>query len=236
MRWRDYQENVAEFFRHLGCEAKVDARVQGARARHNIDVWVTFSSLGFEHKWVIECKLYNRSIPKEKVLALKGVVDDVGADRGILIAESGCQPGAHAAAQSTNIDLLTLDELRERAKTDMLSHVCSKLEEKILLLQESIHKLFWPEPEPWFSTPRPGVDEYGVWTQTGKLAMLKLTMEQVKLGRFPVVVGATYTPQEKLIVARDLGEFVEKAGQIIEEVEKWANVQEAAIRKLEGNI
>lgn len=63
MRWRDYQEDVAKFFRQLDCDAKVDARVQGARARHNIDVWVTFSRFGLEHKWVIECKLYNKPAP-----------------------------------------------------------------------------------------------------------------------------------------------------------------------------
>lgn len=232
MRWRDYQEDVAKFFRQLDCDAKVDARVQGARARHNIDVWVTFSRFGLEHKWAIECKLYNKPVPKEKVLALKGVVDDVGADRGILIAESGYQPGGHAAAQSTNIELLTFAELRERAKTDLLASVFKKLEERIVLLSESIHELFWPEPEPWYSTPRPGVDEERYWAQSGKLAMLKFKMEQVKLGRFPVVLGATYTPEEKLIVARNLEEVVEKAGQIVEGVEKWYKVQEAAVRKL----
>lgn len=234
MRWRDYQEDVAEFFRKLGCDAEVDARVQGARANHKIDVWVTFHRFGLEHKWAIECKLYNRPIPKEKVLTLKGVVDDVGADRGILIAESGCQPGAHAVAQSSNIELLTFNELREGAKTDLLFSIFNKLEEKVILLFKSIYKLFWSEPEPWYSTPRPGVNEDGVWVQTGKLSLLKLKMEEVKLGRFPVVVGATYEPQEKLIVAHDLEEFVEKAGHIIEEVEKWFKVQEAAIRKLEG--
>lgn len=48
-------------------------------------------------------------------------------------------------------------------------------------------------------------------------------MEHVRLGRFPIVLGATYTPREKLIVACNLEEFVEKAGQIIEEVEKWVS-------------
>lgn len=234
MRWHDYQENVADFFRELGCEAEVDAQVQGARARHKIDVWVTFSRFGFEHKWVIECKLYSKPVPKEKILALKGVVDDVGADRGILIAEAGCQPGAHAAAQSTNIELLTFTELCGRAKADLLFIVFKKLAERTILLYESIHELFWPEPEPWYSTPRPGVDEEGYRTQSGKLAMLKFKMEQAKLGQFPVVLGATYTPKEKLIVARDLEEVVEKAGKIIEEVENWYKVQEAAVRKLEG--
>jgi len=233
MTWREYQEEAAKLFRQLNCNAKVDARVQGARARHKIDVWVTFSRFGLEHKWVIECKLYNRPIPKEKVLALKGVVDDVGADRGILIAESGCQPGAHAAAQSTNIELLTLAELHERAKMDLLTNVLNKLEEKTILLFELIYELFWPKPKPWYSTPRLGVDENGVWDQGGKISLIKSQIERVKLGRFPVLVGMTRTPREKWIVAHSLEEFVEKAGQIIEEVEKWVKVQEAAIRKLE---
>lgn len=50
MRWRDYQEDVAEFFRELGCDAEVDAQVQGTRASHKVDVWVTFHRFGLEHK------------------------------------------------------------------------------------------------------------------------------------------------------------------------------------------
>ena len=88
----------------------MEASVKGARADHKIDVWVVFKRFGLETKWVVECKFWNTSaVPIEKVLILKSIVEDVGADRGILISKSGFQSGAIRAAQSTNITLTSLD-------------------------------------------------------------------------------------------------------------------------------
>ena len=94
MDWKQYQEETAKFFRSLGCEAEVEAKVAGARAEHSIDVWVRFKRFGLESRWAIECKHWNSSVPKEKVLVLKSLVEDVGADRGILISAAGFQSGA----------------------------------------------------------------------------------------------------------------------------------------------
>ena len=118
MNWRRYQEETAEFFRSLGCEADVEAKVLGARAEHRIDVWVRFNKFGIETKWVIECKYWNSSVTKEKVLALQRVVEDVGADRGILVSTAKYQRGAVRVAEKTNITLTNLDELKESAHED----------------------------------------------------------------------------------------------------------------------
>ena len=109
MTWRQFQEETAEFFRSLGCDAQVEAKIIGARAEHKIDVWVCFTKFGLETKWVIECKDWNSAIPKEKVLALKSVVEDVGADRGFLISTTGFQSGAVRACEKTNITLTDPD-------------------------------------------------------------------------------------------------------------------------------
>ncbi len=104
--WRDFQRRVANYFRGRGCEATVDATVQGVRAAHKVDVLVTFYRAGMKCKWIIECKLWNRRVPKEKVQALRSIVDDVGADRGILISENGFQSGAYDASRGTNVTLI----------------------------------------------------------------------------------------------------------------------------------
>jgi restriction system protein len=88
--WRDYQDQVAQFFRSSG----MDAKVEGARARHDVDVLVEFEKLGIRHRWVVECKPWKRRIPKERVLTLQGVVSDIGGDRGFLLCEVGFQSGA----------------------------------------------------------------------------------------------------------------------------------------------
>lgn len=114
--WRVYQEATADVFRRLGCNALVNYRAKGVRAAHDIDVCATFLRSGILCTWVIECKLWKTRVPKEKVLALKSLIDDLGADRGIIVSEAGFQPGAQDAARGANITLLTsLDDFARTA-------------------------------------------------------------------------------------------------------------------------
>ena len=83
MNWREYQNEAAAYFRRQGCSAEVDASVKGLRAQHKVDVVVNFLRAG------IDCKLWNTRVPKEKVEALRSIVEDVGADREIIISEKG---------------------------------------------------------------------------------------------------------------------------------------------------
>ena len=76
MKWQQFQDHTAEFFRSLGCHAQVEAKVTGARVEHKIDVWVRFNKFGLETKWVIECKDWNSTVPKEKVLYSSRMIRD----------------------------------------------------------------------------------------------------------------------------------------------------------------
>ncbi|MDQ3009779.1 MAG: hypothetical protein M3X11_03615 [Acidobacteriota bacterium] len=40
--WRDYQEKAAAFFKKKGCSAEVEVVVPGVRAKHKVDVLVSF--------------------------------------------------------------------------------------------------------------------------------------------------------------------------------------------------
>ncbi len=106
--WREYQVETSKVFQALGYSTEIEARVKGARAIHDIDVFVTFLQHGIDCSWVVECKFWNtQKVPKEKIAALKYIVDDVGADRGIIISEKGFQPCAYDAARFSNITLVT---------------------------------------------------------------------------------------------------------------------------------
>lgn len=105
--WREYQEATAAVFRRLGCNAQVNYRAKGVRASHDVDVYASFMRSGILCTWVIECKFWKTPITKEKVLALKSIIDDLGADRGIIVSEKRFQPGAQDAARGTNITLVT---------------------------------------------------------------------------------------------------------------------------------
>lgn len=110
-QWHDYEERVAAYFRSLGHSATVHQTVRGARAAHQVDVWVTFLQDGVEQRWAVECKRTKERVKKHHVLTLRGVVEDVGASRGFLLSESGFQAGAYAAADSTSLTLTSLVDL-----------------------------------------------------------------------------------------------------------------------------
>ncbi len=113
--WDEYQEETAEFFRSIGLEASTNVRLQGVRTSHDIDVVVRSNLFGFDLLWVIECKHWKEAVSKLHVLALREIVTDLGADRGILVSESGFQSGAIEAANLTNVQLTTLADLKSSA-------------------------------------------------------------------------------------------------------------------------
>ena len=114
--WHDYQERAAEFFRTLGMDTNVDERLEGVRDHHDVDVVVRATRAGIEQLWVVECKLWRRSVSKLHVNALANIVQDVGADHGIMLSETGFQAGAIRQALSSNITLTSLADLNENAE------------------------------------------------------------------------------------------------------------------------
>jgi restriction system protein len=117
--WKQYQEDVATFFRELGFQAETDVSLQGARTKHDVDVAVRSHLAGFPLLWVIECKFWNTAVPKLHVLGLRQIVTDVGADRGIVLCESGFQKGAIEAATRTDVHLLSFGALKESTRSEL---------------------------------------------------------------------------------------------------------------------
>jgi hypothetical protein len=56
---------------------------------------------------------------KLHVLALREIVTDLGADRGILLSESGVKSGAKEAARLTNVHISSLASLRGMASAEL---------------------------------------------------------------------------------------------------------------------
>ena len=81
--WQIYQNEVATFFRSLGLIAETDLTLQGVRTTHAVDVVVRSQHVGFTITWIVECKHWKRRVTKLHVLALREIVADLGADRGI---------------------------------------------------------------------------------------------------------------------------------------------------------
>lgn len=125
--WNEYQEEIAEFFRSIGLEANTNVIINGVRTSHDVDVVIRSNHVGFDLLWLVECKHWKRPVSKLHVLALREIVSDVGADRGILMAEKGFQRGALEAAQLTNVQLTSLAGLKVTA-----SHALGMAELRII--------------------------------------------------------------------------------------------------------
>jgi hypothetical protein len=111
--WYNFQEEICEHFISIGAEAKTNQTIKGVRTEHDIDILVKTKFLGEDLTWIIEAKYWKSNVPKEKVLALRTIVDDIGADRGFIISQNGFQSGAYKAAENANITLKTFDELKQ---------------------------------------------------------------------------------------------------------------------------
>lgn len=90
--------------------------------------------------WVCECKLWKNPIPKEKVLTLYEITQDVGADRGFLFSESGFQSGAIRATKNTNITLSSLDELKDWITEDLQELTLIKFLKLVTQIRKKVKK------------------------------------------------------------------------------------------------
>jgi restriction system protein len=141
--WKDYQEKVASFFRSLGLDTSTDVTVRGVRTTHDIDVLVKSHHVGFEITWLVECKYWNSRVSKLHVLALREIVADIGADRGILLSESGFQSGAIEAANLTNVQVTSLAAVSATARDAISSMRLRELFDRI----ENCDNRYWEIPK-----------------------------------------------------------------------------------------
>jgi hypothetical protein len=127
---KDYQEETATYYRDLGLSAETGAPLKGVRAQHKVDVAVRGHEPGVEFLWIVECKYWNRSVDKSVVTTLMTIVQDVGADRGIILSKRGLQAGATAQARNTNITLTSLEELQADTHDEYIEYQCAMLRQR----------------------------------------------------------------------------------------------------------
>lgn len=108
--WYDFQEKICEHFKTLGFNSCTNKTIQGARTSHDVDVYSEIIIAGQKNIWIIEAKYWKNKISKLHVLGLRTIVDDIGANNGIIISTRGFQKGAIEATWNTNIRLLTFED------------------------------------------------------------------------------------------------------------------------------
>lgn len=185
--WREYQETTAAFFRSLGLEARTNAKLTGARTTHDVDVVVKSQHVGFEITWVVECKFWHTSVSKLHVLGLRTIVSDLGADRGILLSETGFQSGAIEAAQLTNVQVTSLRELKGAARKEIMTMRLRELYDRA----EACREQYWdiPKQERIERGLRPDVMEDG-YSGTHVLDVLKELFLRAFRGEYPISIDS----------------------------------------------
>lgn len=225
MNWKDYQNQTADVFIKAGCKAKIEAVVKGVRGKHKIDVLVTFEQYGISCSWVIECKCWNKNVPKEKVLALQAIVDDIGADRGVLISKTGFQSGAIRTAYKSNITLASLEDLAEDLNQNATKRVVETLETNLVRVKHQIFELSKTEKldEHSFRSYYPdGIDARDAIDLFGKICLLEQGFENIKLGKQSYPYGWD-KDGNKIYSTKSIEKFLESVRNQISICNLWLN-------------
>jgi hypothetical protein len=200
MNWKQYQEEAADLLRAIGFTATVEAQVDGARSVHKIDVYATHTAYGFKTTWIVECKYWNRAVPKEKVLVLSQIAADIGADRALLLSESGFQSGAILATQNTNVILSSLADFRESVQPVLRQIALTQIAQRAYELEKKLQLMLEPR-----ELRRSGGRGGEIVDLLGRVFALKtVALPKVQAGDFPVRLfesDLTYSDHETFISA-----------------------------------
>ena len=121
MDWQSYEELVKDIYQELGKAAGVKIECWGRSCKvkgksgvsHQIDVLTSHSDGIHTYKTVIDCKYWNKKVPKEYVANLSLILDDANIEKGILVSKLGFTPNVKKLAESKNISLVQLREPKD---------------------------------------------------------------------------------------------------------------------------
>jgi len=125
--WKDLQHKVAEIFSDIGCKTETDKKIQTVRGTVNVDVFSTDESQSPSIVYLCECKHWEKRIPKTIVHSFRTVVQDFGANFGIIISKKGFQKGAYEAAKNTNIKLVGWFDFQDMFEEKWLPAISQKV-------------------------------------------------------------------------------------------------------------
>ena len=173
---------------------------------------------GIEFLWIVECKYWNRSVDKSVVTTLMTIVQDVGADRGIILSKRGFQAGATAQARNTNITLTSLEELQANTHDEYIEYQCAMLRQRCNAVVDRGNegmKVVWEMP------PSPG----GLTTMTatggldyrvrGRISMLQSAVDVAARDNWPIDVVVVADEVERQIRAHNMDDLRQIVGNAL---------------------
>ena len=126
--WREFEKLAADIQRQLAPDARVETNVkmQGRRSgiERQIDIFVHQTVGQYEIRIIIDCKDYKKPVDVKDIEAFMGMVEDVGANKGAMIAASGFTSTAKQRAKDSGIDLYQLVDTSETKWKTYVSIPC----------------------------------------------------------------------------------------------------------------
>jgi len=107
-----FELQLRRLFEAHGYQATHNVRLTGrSGAEHQIDVLAELPLPLQTVRLIVEAKAYDQPVDKDALLKLTQIVDDLGADRGVLATTSYFTPGALKMAAGRNVDLWDRDHV-----------------------------------------------------------------------------------------------------------------------------
>lgn len=110
--WQDLQSAVARILGECGFATEVEKTVKTVRGEVEIDVQAREDVRGRKYHILCECKNWKNRVPQAVIHGFRTVVSDLGANIGYIISKAGFQSGSMAAAELTNLKLVTWAEFQ----------------------------------------------------------------------------------------------------------------------------
>ncbi len=132
--WKTYEQEVFDCFRAYFPVADVrkDMRIKGRYSKRlrQIDILITEKTPAGPSRIVIDAKLRNRKLNVKAVEEFEGFLEDIGADKGLLISNKGYTRSALRRAfyspRDLELDILDFSELKQWQAFSALPYVGEK--------------------------------------------------------------------------------------------------------------
>lgn len=232
--WKDLQVKVKEIYSNLGCDAKENITVKGARTKHKVDVFTVFEFGGQKYKIVVECKYWKSNVKKEQVATLLGILADIGAEKGIIVSKIGFQAGARRLASYTNVALVTYDELRRDSVYFVDRFRLSNALERLRVLKvpfSRFHGSMSEEAEKigefWVPSPEG-------WNLVGAISILKSRIEEIDELSFPRRFFFSFISSEKM--KKEISKRVNSKKELLDCIIENVEILEKEFEELKDKI
>ncbi|MCF7353329.1 restriction endonuclease [Vibrio sp. CK2-1] len=121
MNWKDYEKDIYQQFKDMYPTAEItyDAKVRGrySKVERQVDILVEDYAAGESITIMVDAKFFGKNIDVKDVESFIGMMQDVGADKGLLITQKGYSKAAIARAHNDpsriELDILNFDELKK---------------------------------------------------------------------------------------------------------------------------